>query len=345
MLSKAKKQQTRKRAGTTKELTERTLKKLDTLSSQVFSRNADEIAVQFFALIHEFFGEYCRIRYEFTYNELIKEIRKRKAFEEFLQEKVIDLINQLQEKEFSNTELSKEDLKRYISELRPIVKACKGQESGQQRFQGSFMSRVRLRIHSIGKRLVREEASQIFLLLGELEKCVKEGDVENAQKTYKQIDKLYQRLSSEEQKTVFGSISKGYERVEEAYANMLLQDIEEKQRKFYEQLESNDTAAAEQEYEEIRRLYEELPEVNKKRIYREMAKTHGQLQENILKNRTIDIRRLLTQAVISLKEERVGHAERSYHKAHILYEESPGAVQKKVYPRLRTVYERISQEG
>jgi hypothetical protein len=324
---------------------EKALERAEKLITQIYSKGPDHAAVLFFQTVHGFFGDFCNIRYQFTYSELIAEIRRRKLFDEYLRKVVLEFVERLQEKEFSNTEFSKEELLHYTKDFKAIVNACSTEEvfePGQQR-KTTWRNRFTLWLHGIRRRFRQSDVARIVSLLGMADKALNERDLERSQRVYKEIDRIYQQLSAEEKKVVYTSIKSLYHAIEEMHGNQLLERLEEQQRNFYSSLESNDLVDARKLYEESEKLYESMPAHFKKRIYGEMRRMHSKVQEDLFRDREVDVKRLLTQAVQNLEGQNISLAAKNYQDAQQAYNELPATIQKRVYEKLQAVYHKISQ--
>jgi hypothetical protein len=321
-------------------------RQVERILAKVYARGVDSVLVDFFQTVHEFFADFCQIRYEFTYSELTREIKKRKVFEGFLQDKVLEFINSLQEKEYSNADFSREELIRYARDFKTIVSMSSTAKTADEKLRPKhtwLLGTMRVWLHGIKRALAKKEASQIVALLGAAEEGIRDKNLERSQRIYNQIDSIYARLSSEEKRAVYPQMKALYGRIEGMHANIILKRLEERQRVFHSRLESGDTAGAKRAYDEIDKLYEELPGQSRKRFYPEIRSMHRKLQDQLCRNEVVEIKRLLTEVLKNLGSEEKSVAQWNYRKAERSYEELPAKVKKGIYGEMKRVYERLTQ--
>jgi hypothetical protein len=324
---------------------EKALDRIDLLLQHLYEKDLDETALEFFEVVHEFFGDYCGIKYKFTYPELLKFVTKRQLFDEFTRKKMVEFITHLQEKEFSGTEFEKHELESYLKHLRLIIKQSSLTEKPEfplmrSRWQKLGM-RLKWQLAGSGRKFAREDVSRIQLLLGYATMSLNENHIERAKKIYLEMQRIYDRISLQEKKTVYGGIKKLYGEIEDAYANLIQSQMDAVEESVYKALESGNVLIAEKYYKELEELYEDLPTRSKKRIYSEMQITFKKLESEIKRSRITHLNRLLTSAVKNQSMEKLGLARSEYGRAQEIYGELTVADKKRVYNRLLQVYKRL----
>lgn len=320
----------------------RILQRTEALLSELEKRDTDQSALAFFETIHLFFADYCKIHYEFTYDELLKEVKRKKTFDEFLQKKITAFVDKLKEKEFSGTEFSKIELRQLAAEFKLIVKTSTARGAlVKVTAKPGIVHRMRFALHGAKKRFGKKDVQEILLMLSAAEESAE--DIENAQAIYSQAQTLYERLSNEEQKDVHKSLVKAYERIQEVHADHIMQEFEELQDAFYTLIESGENSKAKETYDRIQKVYEGLPTKNRKRVYAEMKRMHQKVQNQIFKSNMTDIRRLLTRVRANVNKEKISSAEDMYTRAQILYLQLPESWQQRLYPQLQKSYKLIRQ--
>jgi predicted translin family RNA/ssDNA-binding protein len=318
-----------------------TIKDLDVLLEELGAKEVDQAAVKFFELVHKFFSSFCRMRYQFTYDELLRDLKRRKLFDEFLRKKLMDFIQRLQEKEYSGTEFSRNELRQYVAEFKLFVKSSTGPDTLGTSINIKPLAKARLWMHGVKHKFGKNDVTKIVELIHATENSL--PDIEKAQSVYSNIMNLYNRLSSEEQESVRSTLGSVYNKIADNYANGVLKELEEQQRQFYKALEKGDNDTAIQMYNTVHDLYENLPEKNRKRVYLELKNMHKELQENLVRARMTDIKRLLKSVKDKVTQEQVSGAQENYSKAQILYDKLPEPRQKKLFTQMQVAYKLVSQ--
>ncbi|MFH0978264.1 MAG: hypothetical protein V1837_03085 [Candidatus Woesearchaeota archaeon] len=324
---------------------DRALLLVDNLSSSLYEEDIHALSIRFFSVIHEFFADFCGLRYQFTYPELISEIRKRNLFDDFLSKKVIDFIAVLQEKEYSKTEFNVSELNRCLKGFRLIIKSCSVSTTHHgmhHRFYYLFQRFGFLTAH-LAKRFGKRDVDDIVCLINSARSNLDEHNIDQAQKTYEDIIKLYNRLSAEERKSVFHGIHSLYASIEKAYTESLLKQIDSLFEDLHHQLDSGDLAKAAETYSSLQARYDELPPANKKRLYSEIGHCYTDLQALRDKSALTDFDRLLVRIKAGVTSQKVSLAMSLYNEADNLYSQLPFRLQQKVYTNLKSTFSLLSR--
>ncbi|MFH1511482.1 MAG: hypothetical protein ABIF10_07360 [Candidatus Woesearchaeota archaeon] len=326
----------KKQAARKKALTE-----IDKLRDGLYYQNTDKSSIEFYHLVQEYFADYSGIRYEFTYAELLREIRRKKVYNEFVQNKVKGFVQELQNKEYNGKTLTQEELTSLLREFKAIVLGDKhAAETGILNISIPAGLKIWM-AHSIRK-FGKKEVSEIMKYSEACDQALSKSNLSRAQDVYLEMEVIYDKLGKKEQQAAYPFMKSAYSRIDALHTNVILQRLEKKQEEFYRHLEAGDLEKAAMSYNQAKEMYEELSRNGKNTIYREMTQMHNNFQKTNGKKAVTNIERALNDAKKRLKMKQLAQAEWAYSKAQKEYENLPSAQKKRVYPQIREIYKRIS---
>lgn len=314
---------------------------IDTLKARLYNQGLDKSSIEFYSIVHEYFAEYSGIRYEFTYPEIIREIRRKKVFSEFVQKKVKEFIQALQNKEFNSEALTKEELTSLLNDFRAIVLA--GSQSGEpEDIRISLSARAKILMMSSIRKFGRKEVSELIKYSQACGHALSKGNLPRAQDMYLEMEAIYNKLGKKEQQAAHSQMKDSYSRIDTFHTNMILERLEKKQEEFYSHLEAGELEKAAGSYNQANDLYNELSSKGKKTIFAEMQRMHSKFKRATEKTSVTRIERLLNEARQSCKANHLAQAEWAYSKAQKDYEKLGPSQKTRVYPQIKELYKRIS---
>ena len=92
------------------------LKRIYSFKKHFSKKSREDNFIQFFHIVKLFFAELLKIRYEFTFEELNKEL-ERKRIDKNLKEQITFFLKKLSVVEYSNKTLSEQELKKLLSDF------------------------------------------------------------------------------------------------------------------------------------------------------------------------------------------------------------------------------------
>ena len=93
-----------------------TLNRIQAFRKHFSKKSRDDNFIQFFHIVRLFFTELFKIKYEFTFEELSKEL-KRKRVDKNLKEQITFFLKKVSVVEYSNETLSEQELKKLLSDF------------------------------------------------------------------------------------------------------------------------------------------------------------------------------------------------------------------------------------
>lgn len=169
--------------------------------------NQDEL----YALVRHFFGEYLKLDYEFTYEELSQELNK-----VFIRPKVKEHIDnfliRLSESEYlEENSLGSVDINSFLSELADIIMNVISEEQAAVHEENSLIGRLLKPKH---KDTRMEDMVHINTMIDELNFHITSGNLDSSKRLYVDILKIYDNLHREDKKLLHESMNDVYERLQ-----------------------------------------------------------------------------------------------------------------------------------
>jgi len=174
-------------------------------------------------LIRSFFKKHLEIDYEFTHDELMKELRKIYLSPE-LQAKVYGLFKKVSEIEHSSKSFSREELEQLLIEFKEIVDALIVSHYEKDK---SFLRKVKDSLHKMFSRehhkmlqpddSVLSEHERVIVKMNMLLDNAKrwiDSNPDKAKKTYKELMEIYESLDEPKKEAYFAPINELYKMIQ-----------------------------------------------------------------------------------------------------------------------------------
>lgn len=165
------------------------LKEVEELERKLPSIRVENANKQINELIKRFFSDYAGINYNFTFEELEEELKKRNK-------KIRCFSNNLSTINYNPEGISKENLIELIKELKDIIKS----DIEESKITPEF------------KKEVEEKKKKINMLLKKGEKLIGK-DINKARENYKKLSELYETLGNREKEAIRPSIINFYDQL------------------------------------------------------------------------------------------------------------------------------------
>lgn len=186
-----------------------------------------------------FFKELLGLNYEFTYSELVKELKGRGKKKE-----LVDICQRFSELRYSDTKISKEELAKFADELENILKKEQvPKEEGKEKLAVSrvlkqknqnFFANLVETIKTFRDESKREHARKhkLFAMMIEEEEALKQ-DMDIAKGIYQKILKSYTKLPPEERKEAQERLAKFYKSINEMLFSTFYSEKSKKQLEYF----------------------------------------------------------------------------------------------------------------
>ncbi len=336
MFGKRKKQRLKeeKKRKKKEKIRKKALKEINSLSRKIKSKELDAQAKEFYELVRKFFAKLFKIKYQYTYDELRKEVEKKKIDKKY-KERIENLTKRLTYLEYSNITITNEKLKDLIKEFKFLVKKLtlvkKPEEKKVSKKLDLLLKKIsekadifnRLKIKKIAK--PKKVINEINLLLKEGKEALKQKNKQKAQNIYLKIDKLYRKLSSKDKNRIYKKIALVYPKKEPIYD--LLNEA-------YISLVNNDINTAKRVYHNIRREYMDLPEQEKEKMHDEILKVFKPKHKE-------NIEVLIKKSYYFLAKKNIEGLKQVYNEIEKAYRDLPVNEKEKYYSEIIKLYDDI----
>jgi hypothetical protein len=278
---KRKKVVAKHRAEQTVLLRDDTLKKLDVLLRDTDSGKHEELSIELYHTIREFFEGYFNLKYEFTYEELIDEIKHKRGILEATKGSLIKFARTMLAKEYSEQKISSpkeikllvKDMKKVVSLLIPDEEEADVKKNIVHEIMKTLKN-IRLRPRS-----TNEDAVKIFQLIDRARPLLTERDATLAKQHYKKAMMFYKGLKSQNKAEV-------YEELGKLYRDIITLEVQKKLKEMNKALvEVNDLINVEKishaklKYKQLLNMYLELPEMEQKKVYSNVMQFYEKLNK------------------------------------------------------------------
>jgi hypothetical protein len=172
---------------------EQVLQRLDQIESSLKKASVAQSCRNLSAVTRQFFKLLLKLDYEFTYEELKKEILSRNI-EASLKGIVMSFFSRVTEMEYGNYSISKAELQSLVDELREIVKLTTKITEAQT-------------VINPNRKEIRE-SNETFGLISEALEALRKDDLDSAKAKYKNIMLLYKRLPDDEKKKIYVAVKR-----------------------------------------------------------------------------------------------------------------------------------------
>ncbi len=180
------------------------LERLDKLEREIPEATLEMLSREFSVIIREFFKRHFNIEYEFTYEELEKELGIKKI-DPRLAHVISSFFKRVTQIEFGGGHLTKDELRALIVETRELIELTTEKEPGKVIEKEKPEHKI-ITVKATGLK-------RVFVLISEAEIYLREGEVKKAKMLYYDIMKGYNRLSSAKKKNVYEAIKRLYDEI------------------------------------------------------------------------------------------------------------------------------------
>ncbi len=310
------------------------LKEITSLSRRIKIQELDKQAKEFYDIIRTFFAKLFKIKYQYTYEELQREIERKKIDPRY-KKRIERFIKKLTYIEYSNIRITNERLKELINEFKYLVKKLTIVEKPEEKVVSKKLDKLLKKIvdkAKIFKKLELKKPAEpnkiikdINLLLKEGKKAINNTERVRAEEIYKKIDNLYRKLSFRDKDLVYNKIVKVYRKKEPVY-DLLNQA--------YAALINHKGDEAKQLYLRINQLYKTLPTEEKEKVHDEILKVFRP-------KRRVDIGELIKKAYYYLARKDIKMLKDVYDEIGFAYKELSIKERSEYYPQLIRLYNDI----
>ncbi|NIA03843.1 MAG: hypothetical protein GWP09_00650 [Nitrospiraceae bacterium] len=197
--------------------------------------SSDDNIIQLFHIIRKSLSYTFKLNYEFTYEELKNEIKKKKIKEEE-KRRILKFVTELEDFEYNPSKDKKKlsnKIRRISNEFKSIIKVIyenkqditKGKikaESFNNKFMKRFMKRISLNPFHFIKRNKRKRnkktvkgktVEKIYSILLKANESLDSGNYERVKYLYNEIKEVYDKLNEEDKKKVYADVMVLYKRL------------------------------------------------------------------------------------------------------------------------------------
>lgn len=266
-------------------LKEDILKKLDSISKDADKEKPEHVTIHLYHTIREFFEGYFNIKYEFTYEELIDEIKHKRGLEDSKKTPLIKFARKMLAKEYSEEKsTSSKELKSVIREFKKLVSISikTGKDIADEKAkEGSLIEGVMKTLKSIRlrPRSTNEEAVKIFKLIDKTKPLLNEKEVGKAKRYYKKAMAYYKVIQPNHRKEVYGELGEVYKEIIKIEIDKKLKNINQALVEINDSINSEKIGKAKNQYKKLLNMYMELPEKEQKKVYKNVMQFYEKLSK------------------------------------------------------------------
>ncbi len=188
------------------------LLRLDNLENSINKKPIEELSRELIRIVRDFLSDLLKIDYEFTYEELCKEIEKHEISTP-LRIIIITFFKKISEISYKGYKMKKPELKELISEARIIVKF------GSEEYLDGRTEKKGFKEKGLKeKRNIKKESKlmlDIYKDLIKAKKSIRESDMDSAKLAYIRIKEFYKELPVKEKKKIYKKIVLLYNQIKE----------------------------------------------------------------------------------------------------------------------------------
>lgn len=230
-----------------------------------------------------FFKELLGLNYEFTYNELAKELKNKGKRKEF-----IDICQRFSELKYSGSKISKEELGIFADELESFFRKERRRKEEQElgvskafQHRKGFFGNLAYAIKAVKEsKSENTRKKRIFELMKEEEEALK-TDMEIAKNIYNRILASYYRLPPKEKKEVYERLNKFYNDINSMLFSSFYSEKSKKQLEYF----ASKLAQIREETEEVsgKEAHKKIAEKEAKQHEKEVLKAEPRTEMEDLK--------------------------------------------------------------
>ena len=188
------------------------LSRLYKLEKNLGKKSIEELSKEFVRIIRDFLSGLLKIEYEFTYEELCKEIGKHEISMP-LRIMIVTFFKKISEISYKGYKMKKPELKELISEARMIVKF-----GSEEYVEGKTEKEEFKKERPKEKQKIKKESKIILEIYKELIKAknsIKKRDIDSAKLAYIRIKEFYEELPVKEKRNIYKKIVVLYNKIKE----------------------------------------------------------------------------------------------------------------------------------
>ncbi len=182
--------------------------------------NLEQAQPHFFETVHTFFADFIPIHYQFTYEDLKKEIENKHITQD-IKEKIHLFIEEASKSEYQQERLTQEQLEKLFLQFSQVVELLKNelvdlpaQKNLSEKRSTNPITKVMGAILDHQKNLAEEK---VLKLLKEGNTAIANKDVQKGREIYAQIGKEFEHISSEKKKDMYAHILDYYKNLIELH--------------------------------------------------------------------------------------------------------------------------------
>jgi hypothetical protein len=203
---------------------EKTLKRIESFRKHLSKKSKEDNSIQFFHLVRQFFADMFKIRYEFTFEELDEELKRKKISKE-LKEKITIFLKKISAVEYSDEKLSDNELKKLYDEFLRLFRKLTSDEGeikdkttkklfgflkipagNKQKENKKSLSFITALFSKFKIRLGKSRLEQIHDMLIKALDLINKDDFKESRRLYVKIKRKYDSLNVKEKEEVYDDI-------------------------------------------------------------------------------------------------------------------------------------------
>jgi len=206
-----------------------TLKRIQAFRKYFSKKSRDDNFIQFFHIVRLFFAGLFKIKYEFTFEELNKEL-ERKRIDKSLKEKIIFFLKKLSVVEYSDEILPESELKRLLNDFLKLfekltfneqkvketrldkilrflgIKKPLMQKKEVRKKQNALLILIQFILSKLKISLGKSKLEQVHNMLIKALDMLDNNKIQKSKQLYVKIKEKYNQLSIEDKKEVYDDV-------------------------------------------------------------------------------------------------------------------------------------------
>jgi len=206
-----------------------TFKRIQAFKKHFSKKNKDDNFIQFFHIVRLFFAELFKIKYEFTFEELSNEL-KRRRIDNNLKEKILFFLKKLSVVEYSDEKLPESELKKLLNEfLKLFEKLTFNEKKIEKTRLDKILRFLRIKLPLIQKKEAGKKQNTLLTLIQPILSKLKinfgkskleqvhdmlikaldmfnNDEIKKSKQLYVKIKEKYNQLNIDEKKEVYDDI-------------------------------------------------------------------------------------------------------------------------------------------
>jgi hypothetical protein len=178
------------------------LDELDKLERRIKKDNVQDLSSEFSKIIKKYFKDLFKVGYEFTNEELIKEM-KLKKLEPELEKILIELFTKSSEIEYARYNISKTELQTLIDEAREIVNLTSLEDKNKENKQ-----KEEINLEEKDPKL--NEVEKMLVSVSNSQKLLQNNKTQESMKLYMDLLDSYNKLPEKDKSTMYPHLSRLY---------------------------------------------------------------------------------------------------------------------------------------